>query len=176
MSVRKLQKSRTNKMLGGVAAGIAEYLNLDPTLIRLLFVFLFCCGGSGLLLYIILLIIMPTNYSNTFDTPPNQKKRSEPFIVDESGNTIYEEVKEETQQEEFSEKAKRVAEDFSQMAKESDGSKLAGAIIGTILIFFGLYILLSKFFHFNWFSFVVPIFLVCIGVVVIAVSIKSKNS
>ena len=175
MSVKKLKKSRTNKILGGVAAGIAEYLNLDPTLIRLIFLFLFCCGGCGLLLYIILLIIMPTDYSNIFETPPEQKRKNEPFVVDEAGNTMYEEVKEDEQPTDFAETSKRVVEDFSDMVKENNGTKVAGTVIGTAFIFFGLYILLSKFFHFNWFRFMLPVFLICVGVMIIAICAKSKN-
>lgn len=50
-----------NKMIGGVCAGIAEYFDLDPTLIRVAYVTLsiFSAGFPGLLLYILLLIIMP---------------------------------------------------------------------------------------------------------------------
>lgn len=50
-----------NKMIGGVCAGIAEYFNLDPTLIRVAYVTLsiFSAGFPGLLLYILLLLIMP---------------------------------------------------------------------------------------------------------------------
>ncbi len=57
---KKLRRS-ANKMLGGVCAGIAEYFNLDPTLIRVLYVILsiFSAGFPGLLLYLILLLLMP---------------------------------------------------------------------------------------------------------------------
>ena len=57
---KKLYKSN-NKMIDGVCAGIAEYFNLDPTLVRLGFVAFSCLGGSGLLIYIIAAIIMPRN-------------------------------------------------------------------------------------------------------------------
>ena len=56
---KKLYKSN-NKMIDGVCAGIAEYFNLDPTLVRLAFVVL-ACLASGLLIYIIAAIIMPRN-------------------------------------------------------------------------------------------------------------------
>lgn len=46
-------------MLCGVCAGIAEYFNLDPTIIRLLWVVLTFFGGSGILAYIIAAIIIP---------------------------------------------------------------------------------------------------------------------
>ena len=56
---RQLYKSNENKMVDGVCGGIAEYFNVDPTLIRLAWV-LFCfMGGSGFLAYIIAAIIVP---------------------------------------------------------------------------------------------------------------------
>ena len=55
---KKLYRSN-NRMLGGVCAGIAEYFNIDPTLVRLGFVGLCIIAGGGLLAYIIALIIMP---------------------------------------------------------------------------------------------------------------------
>ena len=55
MPEKRLYRSRENRMLCG---GIAEYFNIDPTLIRLLFV-LFGLSGSGILAYIIAAIIIP---------------------------------------------------------------------------------------------------------------------
>lgn len=57
---KRLYKSN-NKMIDGVCAGVAEYFDLDPTLVRLGFVAFTCLGGSGLLVYIIGAIIMPRN-------------------------------------------------------------------------------------------------------------------
>lgn len=57
--MKKLYKSNSQKMIAGVCGGIAEYLNLDPTLVRLIFVAISLLGGSGLLAYIIAAIIMP---------------------------------------------------------------------------------------------------------------------
>ncbi len=70
MAEKKLYKS-ANKMICGVCGGIAECFNADPTLIRLIVVFLVFAGvGSGLIAYIIAAIIMP-------DTPVN--KTEEPI-------------------------------------------------------------------------------------------------
>ena len=55
---KRLYRSRESRMLCGVCGGIAEYFNIDPTLIRLLFV-LFGLSGSGILAYIIAAIIIP---------------------------------------------------------------------------------------------------------------------
>ena len=57
---KKLYKSETNKMLAGVCGGLAEYFNIDPTLVRLGWVVFCALGGSGLLAYIIMAIIMPS--------------------------------------------------------------------------------------------------------------------
>ena len=55
----KLRRSADDVMIGGVAAGIANYLNIDAVWVRLLFVLLALGGGHGLLIYLILWIIMP---------------------------------------------------------------------------------------------------------------------
>ena len=49
-------------MLCGVCGGIAEYFNIDPTLVRLAWVILTCFGGAGIWAYIIAAIIIPKKY------------------------------------------------------------------------------------------------------------------
>jgi phage shock protein C len=56
---RRLYRCRHNKMLAGVAGGVAEYFELDPSLVRILFVVSIFFGGIGLLLYIGMAIIVP---------------------------------------------------------------------------------------------------------------------
>ncbi|OGU75561.1 MAG: hypothetical protein A2V93_01130 [Ignavibacteria bacterium RBG_16_34_14] len=56
---KKLYRSSKDRMLGGVAAGLAEYFEIDPTLVRVLFVVTLFLGGTGILAYIILWIIVP---------------------------------------------------------------------------------------------------------------------
>jgi phage shock protein C len=56
---RKLYRSKTNRQLAGVCGGLAEYFNLDVTLIRVLFVLLAVLGGSGLVIYVAMWIIVP---------------------------------------------------------------------------------------------------------------------
>ncbi len=55
---KRLYKSN-NKMLDGVCAGLAEYFNIDPTLVRLGWVLFCAMGGSGVLAYIIAALIIP---------------------------------------------------------------------------------------------------------------------
>jgi len=62
---RKLYRSQVSRMIGGVCGGMAEYFNIDPNLVRLLFVVLTFLGGSGVLIYIASLIIIPNNPDQT---------------------------------------------------------------------------------------------------------------
>ncbi len=57
---KRLYRS-SNRMLAGVCAGIAEYFNIDPTLVRAGYavVSVLCAGFPGLILYLILMIVMP---------------------------------------------------------------------------------------------------------------------
>ena len=57
--MKKLYKSSNDRKICGVCGGIAEYLNVDSTLIRLGLIAFCCLGGSGLLAYIIAAIVMP---------------------------------------------------------------------------------------------------------------------
>lgn len=56
---KKLYKSNMNRKICGVCGGIGEYYNIDPTVIRLLWILFACCGGSGILAYLIAAIIIP---------------------------------------------------------------------------------------------------------------------
>ena len=60
MSDKQLMRSQ-DRMVAGVAAGLAEYFNIDPTLVRILFILLTIFGGGflGVLTYVVLWIIMP---------------------------------------------------------------------------------------------------------------------
>lgn len=57
--MKKLYKSRTDRKIAGVCGGIAEYLGVDSTIIRLVWVILIACFGTGLLAYILAAVIMP---------------------------------------------------------------------------------------------------------------------
>ena len=65
MNEKRLYRSRKSKMICGVCGGIGEYFNIDPTLIRLVFI-LFGCTGGGILAYIIAAIIIPDNPERSY--------------------------------------------------------------------------------------------------------------
>jgi phage shock protein C len=69
MEAKKLYRSANNKMIAGVAAGLGEYLNIDPTLVRLGFIVLALMGGPGLVAYLIMWLVVPQEPVNL---PPVQ--------------------------------------------------------------------------------------------------------
>ena len=60
-SRRQLRRSRTNRMVGGVVGGLAEYIGMDPVLARVLYVLIsvFSAAFPGILVYIVLLFVIP---------------------------------------------------------------------------------------------------------------------
>lgn len=73
---KRLYRSRNQRMLAGVCGGIGSYFDIDPTVIRILFVLFALVVGGGVLLYIILLIIMPLEPESSM---------GEEMIVDQEG-------------------------------------------------------------------------------------------
>jgi phage shock protein C len=56
---RKLYRSQTQRMVAGVCGGLAEYFNIDATVMRVLFLILAVFGGSGIVLYLVMWIFVP---------------------------------------------------------------------------------------------------------------------
>lgn len=56
---KRLLRKQEGRMLFGIASGIADYLNIDPVLVRLVFVIMTLAGGPGILLYLVMLLLMP---------------------------------------------------------------------------------------------------------------------
>ena len=77
--MRRLYKSRGDRMLDGVCGGVAEYFGLDSTLVRLAWVLLILVGGMGILLYIVAMIIMPVNRGETSVPPVAVRERNSKF-------------------------------------------------------------------------------------------------
>ena len=65
--MKRLYKVNEGKMIDGVCAGIAEYLNLDPTVVRVLWAVISCFGGLGVVAYIVCALIMPRTPSGYID-------------------------------------------------------------------------------------------------------------
>ena len=57
--IRKLYRSRKNRMLCGVCGGLGEYLGVDPTIVRILWILFSLAYGAGILAYILACIVIP---------------------------------------------------------------------------------------------------------------------
>ena len=64
---KKLYRSVKEKKICGVCGGLAEYFSIDPTIIRVVWAVLACCGGMGLLAYLLCALIMPEEPSNVIE-------------------------------------------------------------------------------------------------------------
>lgn len=132
---KKLYRSETNRIMAGVAGGLGEYFQIDPTIIRIIFVLLMVFGGGGVLVYIILWILIPSEKS--------VGKNSEETIRNNA--------------EEFKNKAKNFAEQFKGMPEHHPRNWF-----GFIVIILGLLFLLDNLgflrFHLFW-----PVVLIALG-------------
>ena len=140
-SSRGLSRSRKDAIIGGVAGGIAEALNVDPLIIRLIFVIFTLAGGSGILLYAILWIALPVDRGPLFDG--QDQNEQDMHIENESSNQ-----KKYDDQDQYPRKQK------------NDGSLVGGLILITL----GVIFLVDRFFPWIDFSDLWPLLLIVAGV------------
>lgn len=138
-TAKKLRRSETDRVLAGVAGGLGKYLELDPTLIRILFILMAVFGGSGILIYLVLWLVIPSE--------SDDQKTSEEYM---KGNV-----------EEMKQKAYTMGESFRTSTKDTD-SKSWGAFV---LIGLGVFFLLQNYgwMHGIRFDKLWPLFLVGLG-------------
>jgi phage shock protein C len=143
----RLYRSESNKMLGGVAGGLADYFNIDATLIRLFFVLFSIFGGSGVLAYLILWIIIP----------------SESNLNNGSEETIRQNT------DEIKNRAQQFADDIS-----NDSGKNSRRLFGIMALIFGIAFLLNNFGFFQIFNLgkLWPVILIIIG---FAILMRNNN-
>ncbi|MBQ5491914.1 MAG: PspC domain-containing protein [Treponema sp.] len=93
---KRLYKS-SEKKISGVCGGIADYFNVDPTLIRILWAVLTCCsfGFPGIVLYILAALIMPDRPSDASTEWDNMKRANEYTEKDKEFDSYFEKEKEE---------------------------------------------------------------------------------
>lgn len=159
----RLFRSRQNRVIGGVAAGFAEYLNIDIILVRVIFVILTIINGIGLLLYIILWIVVPED--KTLQPVTEVKIDSKPKDTKKSKTTSND---------------KEAAKDASTaevqtMVPVKPGSKRGGLYFGIILIFIGFLFLLDRYFPYFDFLDLLPIVLIGLGLFMLFNSVRQKE-
>ena len=142
----RLYRSSTDTMIGGVCGGLARYLRIDSTLVRLFFILL-ALGGSGIgvFIYLLLWIIVPLE---------GQKRES----------TLQDTVR--SSSEEIAERARQMGDELRGIVRNPNPR--AGLLIGTALIILGVVFLLEnlKLPWLNWLDFDViwPILLILGGI------------
>lgn len=142
---QKLYRSRTQKILGGVCGGLGEYLNLDPVLIRVVFVVLAFFHGFGLILYVIMLVIVPQK-------PIVWQMPGEAAPIDTSTNVSTDEAQQST------------VFETSQLKQEPSKGKV---IAGIVLVVLGVVFLFENIWPIFDFENFFPLILVGIGIVIL---------
>jgi phage shock protein C len=157
MEPKRLYRSEINHVIAGVCGGLAEYFNIDPLLVRLLFVVLVFAGGSGVLIYIILWIVAPMktglHQKSTFEASGNGQATQEP------AKTVYE----------TSNQNNPVSPEKKQTRRRK------GLIGGLVLITLGVLFLVDEFVPSLDFGDLWPFLLVVIGVGLLINSIAQKK-
>jgi len=74
--MKKLYRSRTDRMIGGVCGGLGEYLSIDSTVIRILYILFALTGGSGIFIYLILLLVIPEEPWEKEPVTPTEAEKS----------------------------------------------------------------------------------------------------
>lgn len=149
--MKKMQRSATDKKLGGVCAGIAAYLGIDITIVRVAFVIGTFAWGATLLLYVILWMVMPeenTYYSsyNSFYGMPNSANEA----AHQTPNT-------------------ETVPDFQQKSYSFT------VPVGIIMIIFGAIMLAANFIPSIDFTDLFPIVFVAIGIILIMNGLQNSN-
>ena len=76
--VKRLYRSRSQRMIAGVSGGLGEYLNIDATVIRLIFVIAALWGGAGIIVYLVMWLMVPEEPAGTEVPSPPEEKAEEP--------------------------------------------------------------------------------------------------
>ncbi len=149
-----ISRSRHNKIFGGVAAGLGEYLTIDPIVIRVLFVVSVLFSGIGILLYLIMWIVIP----------------EERIIFDDvSGSSANNNVNENSG---TTNGADSTSADNINFAFYQEKKKNGKVIFGIILVIIGMFFLGIEIFSFLNFDDLFPVILIGLGVFLLW---KSKN-
>lgn len=171
---KKLYRDEYHKVLGGVCSGLAEYFEMDVTVMRLLFAFTFFIMGVGLIPYIVLWIVLPRkdytfnnpNYSNPtvdYTIPPQQP--GDPFITPPQAGDPFE-----------SSAYNSSTPGFTPFGIQPKPRSNAGIIFGVVLIVLGSIILIDEFDIIPDFDFerLWPLALLAVGAVLIVAGQKKQ--
>lgn len=161
----KLYRSRRRRVLGGVAAGLGEHLNLDPILVRIILIVIALINGLGIILYIVLWIVIP---EEPFERAYNMGPSSVPLDKDENADKTTEEKNN------YSKESKINFDELNDKFK-SESSSSGRIVAGIILIAAGLFFLIDNLFPYFHFEDFLPIGLIAVGIALIWHSLNKKK-
>ena len=155
---KKLYRSRKDYMIAGVCGGIAEYFEIDSTLVRLLAVLVVLIGGAGVVAYIIAWIVIPKNPDQVSDESFEEREKIKEKVKKGTKDVI-KEVKEHFESEELSHKSEKNRRIFG----------------GIIVIAVGLIFLLNGFFPWVGWNKLWPVILIAVGITIMIQAFKKKD-
>jgi phage shock protein C len=172
----RLYRSRDDRVLAGVAGGVAEYFDLDPSLVRVGWAVLFFAGGFGLLLYIIMAIVVPEEPEWRADgQAPPSPTTSASFADGVASSAGGPPPGAATPDWRSQRAAERHARRAARRAGRDDGGRTAALVIGGLLVLLGIGFLAREFFPTITFDYVWPLVLVGIGVLILASAFRGDD-
>ena len=159
---RKLYRSSREKMLAGVAGGVAEYFDIDPTLVRLAFVLTVLAGGAGVLAYIVMWIVVPQAPYGQFNMPAGDQAHS--TEVPPQNSEIPPQSNEAGTNDPQAAAKDPVSDYFNSVNKKKEKR---GITFGIILILVGVVLLAENVFDRFHFHDMFPLILLGIGIVIL---------
>ncbi len=151
---KKLYRSRTDRMIWGVCGGIANYFDIDSTLIRIIAILLLFAGGAGILAYIILAIVVPLE--NSPSTEPRDVIKENVEEIKQTATNFGEDMRSTFARHEG---------DTGEMSR--NGMRHGGYFIAVLLIVIGVIFLLANFFAWLSWKYLWPLILIAIGLLII---------
>lgn len=144
MKTKKLYRSTDDYIVGGVCAGLGEYFNIDPVIVRILFILLTLGNGVGLVVYIILMIVLPKRGHGEYNDDV-RKEHAKEFVND----------------------IKHGVKNFAKEMKIEDAhhKKEGKDLMAVLLIIFGFILFFNQIFPTHWFRWDLfwPLIIIFIG-------------
>ena len=161
--MKKLYRSTTDRVFGGVCGGLAEYLRVDPLLVRILFVLVAMVNGVGLAVYLLMWLLVPSDTAGA--TSQDQVVRENVAEIKDRARQLGQSAQQTLARQKWAA--------ASTPRRTSTGMLL----LGVVLLVVGLVALLDNLGLLGWVSLgkLWPLLLIAVGVVVLLNNLKGKR-